>query len=739
MRLVSGFVAATIAAIGVGVWAQSGGQKPGVVPPGDWQTINRDFAATRYSPLNQINTSNVGNMKLAWSFPMQGGGSSVPLAVNGTLYISNGARVTAIDGETGKEMWSFSTATVGLVPPLPPPDPQAAPRRGGAPGQAPAGGPPAGAAAPGQAPAAGAPGGGAPQGAPAGAPGGAAQAPGGGGRRGGGAPGGGGGGRGGRGGGGPQVSARGLGYWPGDGKLAPRILFLTGNRLWAIDAQTGQVAQGFGENGSVDIGNGAGGVPSIYRNVAIVGASSTENPQEGNAIGNPRAFDVVTGKKLWEFQTVPKAGEKYNDTWGPNGWQNRQGTNMWGFAAPIDYERGIAYLPISGPAANYYGGDRPGNNVYGNSIVAVDAQTGKYRWHFQTVHHDLWDSDMPSAGALIEVNANGRRSPAIAHVGKTSYFFVLNRDNGNPLIPVEERPVPKGDVPTEWYSPTQPFPVRPGPLAPTSFNKDTDMVRPEDTTPEHAAACQATWDREGGFINLGPFTPFMYKELGAPPKSTIQLPGGTGGVNWGGVAATPDGIVFANAQSGNLAGWVEKVEMVEDPVTKRRTPKIANWPDSFGSRQEYNRAFYAPPSDNPTAGKGPFHSFTANGMPCTRPPWGQLIAVNANTGEILWKSVLGLRLNMPEGKQLLGNSGSAGPTVTAGGLVFVGATNDGRFRAFDAKTGKQLWETRTDGQPLTAAGNSGSANANPMTYTSRGGKQFVAVVAGGNLRVFSLP
>jgi quinoprotein glucose dehydrogenase len=307
---------------------------------------------------------------------------------------------------------------------------------------------------------------------------------------------------------------------------------------------------------------------------------------------------------------------------------------------------------------------------------------------------------------------------------------------------VEERPVPKGDVPTEYYHPTQPFPVRPGPLAPTSFNKDTDMVRPEDTTPEHAAACQATWEREGGFINLGPFTPFMYKELGAPPKSTIQLPGGTGGVNWGGVAATPDGIVFANAQSGNLAGWVEKVEMNEDPVTKVRTPKIANWPDSFGSRQEYNRAFYAAPeaiAKQPTAGKGPFHQFSANGMPCIRPPWGQLVAVNANTGEIVWKQTLGLRLNMPEGKQLLGNSGSAGPTVTAGGLVFVGATGDGRFRAFDAKTGRQLWESRTDGQPLTATGNSGNANANPMTYTSRSGKQFVGIVAGGNLRVFALP
>ena len=711
MRFVTGIVVALAAGAAGAVWTQA--QTAGAVPPGDWQTINRDFAATRYSPLTQINTSNVANLKLAWSFPMQGGGTSVPLAVNGIIYISNGSRVTAIDGESGIEVWSFSTAGTTTTPALTGAETQA----------------PAAAAAPAAA--------GAAQGAPAGVSSDGRE-----GGRAGGGPGGGGGGQGGgrRGrGGSPQVSARGLGYWPGDGKLAPRILFLTGNRLWAIDAQTGKAADGFGENGSVTIGVSAGGVPSIYRNVAIVGASSTENPQEGNAIGNPRAFDVVTGKKLWEFQTVPKAGEKYNDTWGPNGWQNRQGTNMWGFAAPIDYERGIAYLPIAGPAANYYGGDRPGNNVYGNSIVAVDAQTGQYKWHFQTVHHDLWDSDMPSAGALIEVAANGRRSPAIAHVGKTSYFFVLNRENGNPLIPVQERPVPKGDVPAEWYSPTQPFPVRPGPLVPTSFNKDTDMVRPEDTSPEHAAACQAAWDREGGFINLGPFTPFMYHELGAPPKSTIQLPGGTGGVNWGGVAADPNGIVYVNAQSGNLAGWVEKVEMVEDPVTKQQTPKIANWPDSFGSRQPYNRAFYAPPNPaQPTAGKGPFHSFTANGMPCTRPPWGQLIAVNANTGEILWKSVLGLRLNMPAGKQLLGNSGSAGPTVTAGGLVFVGATSDGRFRAFDAKTGTQLWESRTDGQPLTTPGSSGNANANPMTYTSRSGKQFIGIVAGGTLRVFAL-
>jgi quinoprotein glucose dehydrogenase len=399
---------------------------------------------------------------------------------------------------------------------------------------------------------------------------------------------------------------------------------------------------------------------------------------------------------------------------------------MWGLAAAVDAERGIAYLPIAGPAANYYGGDRPGANLFGNSIVAVDVMTGKYLWHFQTVHHDLWDIDMPATGALITVTQNGRKTPAIAEVGKNSYFFVLNRQDGKPLIPVEERAVPKGDVPTEWYSPTQPFPVRPGPLSPTSFKKDTDMVRPEDTTPEHAAACQKMWDDAGGYINLGPYTPFMYHEDGKPPRSTIQLPGGTGGVNWGGVASDPEnGIVFANAQTASLVGWVEKVPLVKDPATGKDVQAQPYYPDSTGagqvSNQPYNRAS--------VTAKGPFSSFTAMGMPCIRPPWAQLVAVNANTGEILWKSVLGLNTRLPEGKQLVGGSGSAGPTATAGGLVFVGATGDARFRAFDAKTGKQLWE-----KPLNAQG-----NANPMTYTAKNGKQYVAISAGGTVNVFALP
>jgi glucose dehydrogenase len=523
------------------------------------------------------------------------------------------------------------------------------------------------------------------------------------------------------GGGGPTASTRGVSYWPGDGTLAPRILFMSRANLIALDAATGTPAASFGTNGAADVGVSYGGTPTLFENVAIIGAASGEVPQ--GPPGNPRAFDVRTGAKLWEFQTVPRAGEPFNETWG-DGWQGRGGTNMWGFATPVDAARGIAYLPIAGPAANYYGGDRPGNNVFANSIVAVNARTGQYLWHFQTVHHDLWDTDMPSAGGLFEFNQNGTRVPAIAQVGKSAFFYVLNRTTGEPLIEVKETPVPKGDVPTEWYSPTQPIPVGPPPLARVSFS-ETDLVRPEDTTPEHAAACRAFMVRSGGFYNAGPFTPFMYKAPDAPPKSTIQFPGGTGGVNWGGIAVDPTtGIAFAASHDGALVGWVQD-----------KDPNVTYSFEAVGSKQPYDRAS--------VDGLGPFFTFSApisgqydaNGRavgptaPCQRPPWGKLVAVNANTGTILWESVLGLNLNLPEGKQLVGNAGSAGPTVTAGGLVFVGSTSDRRFRAFDARTGAELWSATLEN----------NAGANPMSYAGRSGKQRVAVVAGDTVNVFALP
>ena len=518
---------------------------------------------------------------------------------------------------------------------------------------------------------------------------------------------------------GMATTARGVAYWPGDGGLAPRILLTARARLVALDASTGAPATGFGRNGVVDIGVPWNGVPTIYRNIAILGATTGEVAL--GVPGDTRAFDIRTGKHLWDFHTVPLPGEPGHDTWLDHGWRNRSGVNVWAWYMTLDEERGILYMPVAGPAGNYWGGDRPGNNLFANSIVAVNAETGKYLWHFQTVHHDLWDSDMPNPPALVDIMQNGRRIPAVASVGKTGFMFILDRVTGKPIFGVEERPVPKGNVPGEWYSPTQPFPIKPArPLSRVDFNKDRDMVRPEDTSAQHVAECQALWDKSGGFANAGAFTPFGFHVAGEAPKSTIQFPGGTGGVNWGGAAVDPTtGYVFVNAHDTSLVGWIEE-----------KRPGQNYGRGTEGSTIPYDRG-----SVN---GAGPYFTFSAPlkdetgrtvaNLPCQRPPWGRLVAVNANTGEIAWETPLGLTEALPEGKQLTGNSGSAGPTVTAGGLVFVGATTDRRFRAFDSKTGKELWATRVDGQ----------VNANPMTYQGKDGKQYVATVATDVLVAFTL-
>jgi quinoprotein glucose dehydrogenase len=626
----------------------------GAIPAGDWRMINRDLTATRFSPLMEINRSNVNRLSVAWTYQLAANSTAVPIVVDGVMYVPSGGQVVALDGDTGDVIWATNLA--------PPAAPAAATESGGAAGR----------------------------------------------------------GRG-RGAGGMQASTRGVSYWPGDSNHGPRILLMAGGQLTALDAATGARIADFGQNGGVAVGVSYAGTPTIYQNMAIIGAASGELPQ--GPAGNPRAFDVLTGEKVWEFWTVPRPGTPYNETWG-DGWDGRGGTNMWGFAASIDVERGIAYLPIAGPAPNYYGGDRPGANLFGNSIVAVDALTGEYRWHFQTVHHDLWDVDMSFAGGLFEIERDGQTLPAIANVGKSSWMFIINRETGEPIIPVEERPVPQGNVPNEWYSPTQPFPVAPPPLSRVSFDPDTDIVTAEDTSAAHRQACIDFMERSGGFYNEGPFTPFLYKPPGAEPRSSIQFPGGTGGVNWGGPAVDPTtGIVYANSAETSLVGWVQD-----------KDPNVTYSFEAAGSTQKFDRA-----SIN---GVGPFFSFTAPrdgydaegraqgpNLPCQRPPWGRLNAVDASTGELLWQVPLGLNEALPEGKQLVGGSGSAGPSVTAGGLVFVGATSDSRFRAFDAATGAELWQTRLER----------TGNANPMSYAGASGRQRVAIIAGDLVTVFALP
>ncbi len=609
-------------------------QAAAAIPDGDWRTINRDQAATRFSPLTQINRDNVSGLASAWTYALGGNTTAVPLVVDGVMYVNASNRVIALDADTGQEIWVF-------------------------------------------------------------------QMPGG--------PGG--------------ISSRGVSYWPGDDDIAPRIVFMAGMRMFSIDAATGERAADFGDNGMISVGDvGYGGTPTIYRHVAIIGAAVGELPQ--GPPGNSRAFDLRTGEQLWEFHTVAQPGDPYHHTWG-DGWEERSGTNMWAFSAPVDVERGLVYMAISSPSPNYFGGGRPGDNVYGNSIVAVDALTGERRWHFQVVHHDLWDVDMPSTGALFDVpGPDGSSVPVLAHIGKTSYAFVLNRDTGEPHIPVEERPVPIADVPTEWYSPTQPFPARPGPLSQVSFDPEQDLVRPEDTNPEHVRACREFLERSGGYYNAGPFTSFLYGPT-EPLRSTIQFPGGTGGVNWGGVTVDPGtGIFYVSVNNTSLVGWVQD-----------KAPDVTYSFDAPNSPQPYDRASIL--------GVGPFFSFNGplggqfddNGRPvgptapCYRPPWGKLVAVNARTGDIVWESVLGLNEDLPEGQQLVGNVGSAGATATGGGLVFVGNSGDQRLRAFDAANGEELWVTRLGG----------TANANPMSYQGRSGRQHVAVIAGGTVMAYALP
>jgi quinoprotein glucose dehydrogenase len=627
-------------------------------PAADWPMYNRDLAGTRYSPLTQISTSNVPSLKMAWSY-----------------------RLAAAPARRGEAPARGEAPTPGGrgggrgAAPIPTVNPEATPIVVNGVMYLPAGGRvlaldadtgklvweyklPTG-----------------------------------------------------------STTARGVAFWPGDNANPARILFTAGKRLVAVNAITGEAPSGFGENGSVDIKVGWNGAPLIYKNVVMLGATVGEISQGGDP-GDSRAFDARTGAKLWEFHSVPRPGEPGHEGWLDDGWKERSGVNVWGWYLTLDEQRGILYMPFGSPAGNYWGGDRPGNNLFGNSVVAVDALTGKYRWHFQTVHHDLWDSDLPPAPVLLDIKQNGKTIPALAQIGKQSWMFILNRETGNPIFGVEERSVPAGDAPGEWYSPTQPFPLKPPALARTSFKKE-DIVTAEDTTPEHAKACQEIYEKAGGFYNAGPFTPFLFHEEGAPPRSTIIFPG-NGGPNWGGMAADPkSGYVFVQTHDAALSGWVEK-----------KRPN-GNYGSGNGSPQPYDRG-----SIN---GPGPYNGFAApikdaagktlGNAPCQKPPWGRLWAVNANTGEVAWAATLGLNEALPAGKQNVGGSGSAGPIVTAAGLVFIGATNDRRFRAFDSKTGKELWAYKLDQ----------TVNANPLTYQGKNGKQYVGAIASDSVVVFSLP
>jgi len=504
------------------------------------------------------------------------------------------------------------------------------------------------------------------------------------------------------------LARRAVSWWPGDKNHTARIFFSNGGNLIALDAKTGELDTGFGKDGMIDLGVPYNGPPTVYRNVLIVGANTQEMPIGDS--GDSRAFDARTGKKLWEFHTVPRPGEVGHETWLNDGWKGRSGTNVWIWYMTVDKKTGTLYMPVGGPSPNYYGGGRPGDNLFGNSIVAVDAETGKLKWYFQTIHHDLWDSDLPAPPVLVDIKKDGKTIPALAETGKQAFMYILNRRTGKPVFGVKEKPVASADVPGEWYSPTQPVPLKPPRLS-RSYWTPRDIVTSEDTNKAHAAACHKLLESYGGtFYNAGPFTPFFFHKKGGPVKASINMPM-NGGSLWGGSAADPaTGYIFINSSEGASIGYIEKRKEGEDYGRGTK-----------GSTQPYDRASLS--------GPGAYSTFSAsftdkNGhkatLPCIRPPWGRLFAINANTGEIAWQTRLGVTDALPVGKRKTGRyNGFGGPIVTAGGLVFIGATDDRRFRAFDSKTGKELWSKKLEY----------NAQAVPITYLGKDGRQYVAVMA----------
>ncbi len=498
---------------------------------------------------------------------------------------------------------------------------------------------------------------------------------------------------------GGSPSRRGVAYWPGEGSNPPRIIFTVGRRLIALEASTGALVRTFGKDGEVDMVVPYNSVPFVHKNVVVVGANTPQGAIGG--IGNARAFDARTGAKVWEFSSVPPPGTIGHDTWKGDSWKGRLGVNAWPFYFTLDEPRGLLYIPLASPIPGNYGGDRVGANLFGNSVVAVDVQTGAYKWHFQTIHHDLWDHDPPAPPGLFDIVRNGRTVPALAVMTKSGYMYILNRETGRPIYGVEERPVPKSEVPGEVTFPTQPIPAKPEGLARVSYTP-ADLVTAADTTPEHAKACQELVEKIGGVHNAGAFTPWRYRAEGAPLSSTLLFPGGLGGANWGGTAFDRNsGYVYVATQDVGALGSIEKARDGSPVPYEKTTPGRATFDVRIGD---------------------------AN-WPCQKPPWGRLTAVNASTGDIAWQRPLGITDQLPADKQNTGRPVLAGPIVTASGLLFIASTDDNRFRALDAKTGKELWVARLERR----------GNADPITYQGRNGKQYVAVVATETLAVYALP
>ena len=656
----------------------------------DWAEYLGGADRNHYSTLTQINPENVRKLKIAWSYttPDSGQMQVNPIIVKGILYgVTSSVQAFALDAATGKEIWRFGDPLKNWA-----------------------------------------------------------------------------------------STSRGVVYWQeGDDR---RILYTMGPNLWALDAKTGKPIETFGDNGKTDLHTG---LPEAAKNKFII--SNTPGTifedlivmplrlSEGAdaAPGDIRAFNVKTGKLAWTFHTIPYPGEFGYETFPKDAYKNNYtgAANNWAGMA-VDRKRAIIYVPTGSAGYDFFGGNRKGQNLFANCLLALDARTGKRLWHFQTTHHDIWDRDLPAPPNLITITRNGKKIDAVAQVTKQGHVFVFDRVTGKPVFPIKEMPVPKSMLQGETPWPTQPIPTKPAPFARQSKSLTINQISPYA---ENRAELIENFKK--------------YKTATYAPGSkegTIILPGYDGGAEWGGAAADPDGVLYVNA---NEMAWVQT--MVETPkqeqlsnlsageklyinycttchgADRKGNPK-SNYPSLIDINKKRDKTYL---TQIISGGKGMMPGFTilsaaekqalvsflfgdekkevgavvstskpvylpykstgynkfldSKGLPAITPPWGTMSAIDLNTGEYLWKIPFGYEETLKaKGVDNTGTENYGGPVITASGLLFIAATKDGMFRAFDKKTGKILWETK-----LPAAG-----FATPSTYQVNG-RQYVVIACGG--------
>jgi len=597
-----------------------------------WSVYKADAGSSNYSPLDQINLSNVSQLKPAWTLAIKDNAAGTrpsqcnPIIVDGIMYATSASqRAYAVDAATGKQLWSF--------------DPFKGKESGG------------------------------------------------------------------------EVN-RGLTFWEkGPDK---RILFTANNQLFALNAATGKTINSFGKAGKVDMRIGlrdknkdiyvSSTSPGIiYKGLIIMGCRVPD--VYGAQPGYIRAYSCLTGKLVWTFHTVPLPGEPGYETWPKNAYKVVGGVNNWA-GMSLDQNRGMVFLALGSPSYDFYGTDRKGENLYGNCVLALDAASGKHVWHFQTVHHDLWDYDLPAPPNLVTIKREGADGPrnidAVAQITKQGFVFVFERETGKPLYDIQERKVPASNLPGESASPTQPFPVKPKPFA-RQWITEADLTRYSPADHDSLVA---------------KFKSMRYEGLYTPPdlKGTLQLPGTRGGGEWGGAAFDP-ATNFLYIKSNDAPDIITIIKGDQEKASSE-SPARSSVSSQLGTTGRNAHADQYLNSTGYKTWKDP------SGNPAITPPWGTLHALNLSTGEYEWQIPLGNdETRQAKGAPETGQEGKAGPIVTAGGLVFISGTDDKKLRAFDKSTGKLLWQTT-----LPAL-----ANATACSYQVNG-KQFVALSVGGTIQ-----